>query len=129
MTVAVKGPAPCVNEAFLSLEQGWEPGWCPWPLLVKEMKSSAPPLRQGLPHRNTFLDGRGLGPGLSVKDAEVFLLLPPGLGFRVVEAPMFPRRHQGTISKMMWVSPMQEVGAALKPHGDLGLLRHQGGAE
>lgn len=36
------------------------------------------------------------------KFAELFLLLPTGLGFRVVESPMLARRPQGTISKAMW---------------------------
>lgn len=54
------------------------------------------------------MGGRGLGSGLSVKAVVVFLLLPCGLGFRVLGSPKFTGRHQGAISKVMWGSPMQE---------------------
>ena len=74
-------------------------------LLLKQMKSSAPPLRQGPPQEKKVIDGRGLSPGLSVKAAEVFFLLPSELGFRGVESPAFTRRHQGTFSKAMWGHP------------------------
>lgn len=52
----------------------------------REVKSSALPLRQGAPQENMGIGGRGLGPELSVKAAEMFLLLPSGLGFWV-ESP------------------------------------------
>lgn len=68
----------------------------------QQMKSSAPPQRQGLPQENKFIDERGLSPGVSGGAAEVVLLLPSALEFRVVESPRITRRHQGTLCKETW---------------------------
>lgn len=84
---------------------GTQESACSWPPLEKERKSSAPPQARGPPQGNDFADARGLGPGLSVKAAEVFSLLPSGLGFGVVESPVFTGRHPGTISKVTWGHP------------------------
>ena len=102
---ADKGPALCVNGTLLSLKQGWDSGWCSWPLLVKQKKSSALPLRPGPLQEKKFIDGRGLSAELSGKAAEMFLFLPSEFGFRVVESSKFTRRHQGTLSKAIWSHP------------------------
>lgn len=97
------------------------------------MRYSATTLRWGPPQENKFIGRERLGSGLSVKAVVVFLLFPSGLGFRVVESlfphphPMYTRRYQVIISKMMWGATGVGGGTALKLQEDLGLFRHQGG--
>lgn len=123
MTAASKGAASCVNGILLSLEQGWEPGYCSWPLLEKTEEEPSSCTEARPTSREQVY--RRLGPGLSVKAADEFLLLSSGSGFRVVESPMLTRDIRGPFLRRCGVT-LAGRGKALRPHRGPGLFRHQG---